>query len=154
MRAMRATPQELVSLLLKLFGARIDEEDMEAWAPDAIFEDPICYAKGRQEIATQWYGLRAIMHESRTLRCKVVTATEQGIDLDLQQEYNLHYIGVPMIINSKVQAKVHDGRIVHLVDRWFSVPQWVISLLPLFALRRLNGLSMPHLITTPRMKTA
>jgi hypothetical protein len=51
-----------------LFGARPSHSIFKrSWSPDAIFEDPICYATGERQYKAQWWGMPAAFSKSELL---------------------------------------------------------------------------------------
>jgi hypothetical protein len=48
--------QEVVKRICNLYSGSASEEDMQAYAPEAVYDDPWSYCDSRYKIAGQWYG--------------------------------------------------------------------------------------------------
>jgi len=48
--------QKIVTSICNLYSGSASEEDMQIYAPSAIYDDPWSYCDTRYKIAGQWYG--------------------------------------------------------------------------------------------------
>ncbi|CAO1620862.1 unnamed protein product [Jaminaea pallidilutea] len=130
-----------------LFGAKPSLDIFKrSWAPDAIFEDPICWAQGWRQYAAQWYAMR-LFSRSTTSAWRVIKDTPEEIQYIQKQNYAIDRFNFEKTMHSTVVMKLDEqGRIKHFVDRWDHQDMPGIWSYPL---RRLNALSMPMIIGHP-----
>lgn len=65
--------KQLISDAQDLFSAKPSHTIFQrSWSPDAIFEDPICYATGARQYKAQWWGMPAAFSKSELLAWHVV----------------------------------------------------------------------------------
>ncbi|UZJ52222.1 hypothetical protein CBS101457_001542 [Exobasidium rhododendri] len=132
-----------------LFGAKPSHSIFQrSWSPDAIFEDPICFATGERQYKAQWWGMPAAFSKSELLSWHVEKDDPQEIRYVQKQRYTVKGLGLKKEMLSTVVMKLDQhGRIIHFQDRWDGkdMPTNVVAM----TLRRLNALVMPYLITVP-----
>ena len=48
--------EQIIKCITNLYSGSASEEDMQVYAPEAIYDDPWSYCDTRYKIAGQWYG--------------------------------------------------------------------------------------------------
>lgn len=64
--------ERIVKRITNLYSGSASEEDMQVYAPEAVYDDPWSYCDTRYKIAGQWYGMWA-----QFLSCKVAKVDAQ-----------------------------------------------------------------------------
>ena len=109
----------LVGCVLDLFQGLPSLEKLRLWDDNAVFEDPLTIARGREQYEPQWYGLKESMSEIERLHYQV-TSSGNPITMDLKTRYKIKAIGKEQIINSVITiATTADGsKIEKVQDKW------------------------------------
>ncbi|KAL9132557.1 MAG: hypothetical protein Q9175_006267 [Cornicularia normoerica] len=137
----------LVGSVLDLFAGRPSLKKLRLWNDDAVFEDPITVAKGRNRYEPQWYGLQAAFSEIERLHHEV-TSGGNPITMDLRTRYVVKGIGKEQIIDSKINI-FHDEtyKIKKVEDKWDGkLPD--SSFQNVF--RNINAVTVPKLVSVPK----
>lgn len=107
----------LVGCVLDLFAGRPSLAKLQLWKDDAIFEDPITVAKGREQYEPQWYGLQTVFSEIERLHHEV-TSSGNPIEMDLKTRYVVKGIGKEQTVASKVMIYLDGEKISKVEDKW------------------------------------
>lgn len=82
--SLSADRQHILDSVLRLYSGSAThkddstgETDMRVYAKTAVYDDVWSYCDTRFKIAGQWYGIPAVMKESKTLAVEVVESSEQ-----------------------------------------------------------------------------
>ncbi|CAF9912394.1 hypothetical protein IMSHALPRED_000304 [Imshaugia aleurites] len=136
----------LVGCVLDLFAGRPSLKKLQLWADDAVFEDPITVAKGRERYEPQWYGLQAAFSEIERLHHEV-TSSGNPITMDLRTRYVVKGIGKEQTIDSKINIFHEAGKITKVEDKWDGkLPD--SSFQNVF--RKMNAVTVPKLVGVPK----
>ncbi|KDE08161.1 hypothetical protein MVLG_01641 [Microbotryum lychnidis-dioicae p1A1 Lamole] len=142
---------QLVKNVQDLFSSKPRLEIFEQdWKKDAVFEDPICIAKGDKEYMAQWYGMPKAFPQSETLSWKVLKNEPGLIEYEQVQKYTVAGIHTVKEMKSLVHIELDptDNKITRFEDRWNGKEMksgWLGS-----KLRSFNGRFMPSLISVPK----
>jgi len=111
--------QKIVTSICNLYSGSASEEDMQIYAPSAIYDDPWSYCDTRYKIAGQWYGIPVIMKTSKTLATEVMESEPDKIIFKLRQEYTPKVLGISKPVNSLVTLTLdEDGKVKYHKDMW------------------------------------
>jgi hypothetical protein len=160
-----SSQKTLVGCVLDLFAGRPSLAKLQLWKDDAVFEDPITVARGREQYEPQWYGLQTAFSEIERLSHEV-TSAGNPIEMDLKTRYVIKGINKEQTIQSKVNIFIEDDRITKVQDKWDGkLPEggiqnvslnlgmmygsWLTILIPQ-AFRRLNAVSVPKMVGVPK----
>ncbi|KAF2674827.1 hypothetical protein BT63DRAFT_420098 [Microthyrium microscopicum] len=138
----------VVGNVLQLFAGYATKNDLGLWTDDAVFEDPIALAEGRQQYEAQWYGLKAAFSEIERKHFQVIDSGNP-IKMELETRYVVKGIGKEQLIKSVVEIHTTpDGsKITKVADKWDGkLPDSSIK----NAFRRLNAKTMPHVVSVPK----
>lgn len=109
-------------------------------------QDPICYAQGWKQYASQWYAMQ-LFSKSITSAWRITKDTPEEVQYVQKQVYGIDRFKFEKEMHSTVVMKLdRDGRITHFQDRWDHKDMpgaWA------YPLRRLNALVMPFFISRP-----
>ncbi|KAK7515276.1 uncharacterized protein IWZ02DRAFT_471339 [Phyllosticta citriasiana] len=136
----------IVGSILDLFAGRPSLAKLRLWSDDAVFEDPLTQAQGRQQYEPQWYGLQSAFAEIERLSHQV-TSAGNPIVMDLKTRYVLKGIKKETVIASVVNIYTDNaGKISRVEDKWDGkLPDSSIT----NAFRRLNAVSVPKMVSVP-----
>ena len=140
--------QTLASSVLDLFAGYPSKAKLALWADNATFTDPLTIAQGRKEFEAQWYGLAEVFWRIE-LQSHELTSADNPMVMELRNKYTLKGIGKEQTTQSAVYIHTStDGqRIVKVEDKWDGkLPVGPISK----AFRRLNAVSVPHMVSVPK----
>ncbi|KAK7693202.1 hypothetical protein QCA50_002768 [Cerrena zonata] len=118
---------------------------------DAVFEDPLCVARGWDQYAAQWFALPKVITKSERTSFRIITATVSPNRLIFEQTqvYTFKFIGLTKVIPSVVIVDLDDDfRITRLEDQWYGSPlpkRWGASFL-----RKLNAKVTPWIFRVPK----
>jgi hypothetical protein len=112
-----SSQKTLVGCVLDLFAGRPSLAKLQLWKDDAVFEDPITVARGREQYEPQWYGLQTAFSEIERLSHEV-TSAGNPIEMDLKTRYVIKGINKEQTIQSKVNIFIEDDRITKVQDKW------------------------------------
>jgi hypothetical protein len=112
-----SSQKTLVGSVLDLFAGRPSLAKLQLWKDDAVFEDPITVARGREQYEPQWYGLQTAFSEIERLSHEVTSAGDP-IEMDLKTRYVIKGINKEQTIQSKVLIFTEDDRITKVQDKW------------------------------------
>jgi hypothetical protein len=136
----------------QIFSANPSHEIFRrSWAPDAVFEDPLCYAKGERQFKAQFWGLVAAFSKCELLAWHATKDEPNQVNYVQRQRYTFKGLGFSKEMLSTISMKLNDqGKIIHMQDRWNhqDPPANFIA----WPLRRLNAVSLPYLISVPPEK--
>ncbi|KAK7622431.1 hypothetical protein IWX50DRAFT_83538 [Phyllosticta citricarpa] len=137
----------IVGSILDLFAGRPSLAKLRLWSDDAVFEDPLTQAQGRQQYEPQWYGLQSAFAEIERLSHQV-TSAGNPIVMDLKTRYVLKGIKKETVIASVVNIYTDNaGKISRVEDKWDGkLPDSSIT----NAFRRLNAVSVPKMVSVPK----
>ncbi|KAF1948910.1 hypothetical protein CC80DRAFT_583244 [Byssothecium circinans] len=111
--------QRIVQSICNLYSGSANEEDMQVYAKEAIYDDPWSYCDTRYKIAGQWYGIPKVMAKSRTIKTEVVSSKPDEIIFKLQQEYTPKPAPIPKKVNSLVTLTLDEhGKVRYHKDMW------------------------------------
>ena len=48
--------ERIIKAITSLYSGSANKEDMEVYAEESIYDDPLSYCSNRRDIAGQWYG--------------------------------------------------------------------------------------------------
>ncbi|KAK7533743.1 uncharacterized protein J3D65DRAFT_669488 [Phyllosticta citribraziliensis] len=133
----------IVGSILDLFAGRPSLAKLKLWSDDAVFEDPLTQAQGRQQYEPQWSAFAEIERLSHE-----VTSAGNPIVMDLKTRYVLKGIKKETIIASVVNIYTDEaGKISRVEDKWDGkLPDSSIT----NAFRRLNAVSVPKMVSVPK----
>ncbi|PWN42412.1 hypothetical protein IE81DRAFT_323574 [Ceraceosorus guamensis] len=138
--------EELIKSVQDLFSCKPTPAHFLKWSPDAIFEDPICYAVGARQYKAQWYGMAKAFAGSELRAWHIESVKPDEIRYAQKQWYKIG--SFEKIMDSTVVMKLDkDGKIVHFQDRWGHNE---IGSNPLtYIFRRLNAVTLPLFVSIP-----
>jgi len=114
--------QKIVHSICSLYSGSANEDDMNVYAENAIYDDPWSYCDTRYKIAGQWYGIPKVMSKSQTLKTQVVSSTPKEIVFKLQQEYSPRLMPASKAVNSLVSLAIEKingvEKVVYHKDMW------------------------------------
>jgi hypothetical protein len=124
--------QNILKSICALYSGSASEEDMQIYAEDAIYDDPLSYCDSRYKIAGQWYGIPKLFAKSTTLATQVVKSSNvsDGGDLKselvfkLRQEYVLIGTGekgskqVDSLVSLGLEGKDGEELVKYHKDMW------------------------------------
>ncbi|KAI9811242.1 MAG: hypothetical protein M1827_005574 [Pycnora praestabilis] len=138
----------LVGSVLDLFAGRPSLKKLSLWKDDAMFEDPINKAMGRQQYSAQWYGLQTAFSEIERLSHEV-TSSGNPIKMDLKTRYKVKGLGTEKTIASVIQIFVDhsSGKIEKVEDKWDgNIPDSGFANF----FKRANALGVPKAVSVPK----
>jgi hypothetical protein len=161
----------LTGSVLDLFAGRPSLRKLSLWTDDASFVDPLTIAEGRKQYQAQWYGLAVVFSKIERLSCNV-TSGGNPIEMDLKTKYTVKGLGSEQTITSKVliHTDAATEKIVKVEDKWdgklpdgvfvnvslslhvvpHSTQLWQLTLVRLQALRNLNSVTVPMMVSVPK----
>lgn len=144
-----ADRNQLVSDIAKLFQSKPSLKRLDHFRDDALFEDPIAFAKGRQYFAPQWYGMPKAFPQSVTKSINVTKNDANEINLDVVQEYTVALIGKKVTIPSNIVIQLDEqGKITRLADEWHHkpIPSGTLAMMG----RKLNAVMVKTFVSVPK----
>ncbi|KAG9121114.1 hypothetical protein FRC07_003064 [Ceratobasidium sp. 392] len=144
--------KQIVEDAMNLFSGQANQDIFHrSWRLDATFEDPLSKCIGYKQYAPQWYGLPKLFPTSHTQAYKVISSTTNPnqIVYEQKQEYTVRFIGTKKVMESTVVIDLDENdKIVKLEDKWNGQDQPVRF--GALWLRRLNAMTLPWLVKTPK----
>ncbi|KAF2493974.1 hypothetical protein BU16DRAFT_528142 [Lophium mytilinum] len=111
--------QATVDAICRLYSGSASKDDMQVYAPTAIYDDPWSYCDNRYKVAGQWYGIPKIMASSRTLATEIVDASPSLLVFKLRQEYTPRVLNIGKAVNSLVSLSLDkEGKVTYHKDMW------------------------------------
>ncbi|KAF2451691.1 hypothetical protein P171DRAFT_347717 [Karstenula rhodostoma CBS 690.94] len=115
--------ERIIQAICNLYSGSASETDMQVYAEEAIYDDPLSFCDTRYKIAGQWYGAShaspKIMSKSQTIKTQVVSSGENEIIFKLQQEYTPKPMPVGNKVNSLVTLTLDaQGKVKYHKDMW------------------------------------
>ncbi|KAL5387082.1 hypothetical protein DPSP01_003692 [Paraphaeosphaeria sporulosa] len=111
--------ERIVQAICNLYSGSASETDMQVYAEEAIYDDPLSFCDTRYKIAGQWYGIPKIMSKSQTIKTQVVSSKENEIIFKLQQEYMPKLAPTGKKVNSLVTLSLDaQGKVKYHKDMW------------------------------------
>ncbi|KAJ4351556.1 uncharacterized protein N0V89_006899 [Didymosphaeria variabile] len=111
--------QRIVQSICSLYSGSANEQDMQVYAEESVYDDPWSFCDTRYKIAGQWYGIPKIMASSKTIKTEVVSSKPDEIIFKLQQEYTPKPMPVPKKVNSLVTLTLDQhNKVKYHKDMW------------------------------------
>ncbi|CAG8676108.1 3171_t:CDS:2 [Funneliformis caledonium] len=119
-----ADREEIFNHIVDLYCCKPTKECFKHYDDDAIFEDPLIYAAGLQNLKAQFYGLPKVFVKSTTQSCKILENTPNYLRFELEQKYVLPFVGRAMKINSQIKLEFspENKKIIRHTDLWYGNP--------------------------------
>ncbi|KAI9297659.1 hypothetical protein K502DRAFT_287553 [Neoconidiobolus thromboides FSU 785] len=142
----------LLLKMIDLYECHPTEKHYLIYSEDAKFEDPLCDAKNRIEVKTQFNAMPKVFEQAKIVRAKVVSIKDKNdaiveVQLELWQLYSVVGKLVPMKSLVILDIDSSQSKITRHLDLWNYEAAWFNkNLLVKFiwnGLRRLNGKLLP-----------
>lgn len=115
------------SVLPCLYAARGTPIRYRRYASDAVFEDPLLRAQGREQIAAAFDALRWLFRRCQPVLCDVLVRGEDGGDDAVLVLLVVDYVTRGLRVRFRVFSTVslqfaRDGAVLKQEERWFGLP--------------------------------
>ncbi|PYH84400.1 hypothetical protein BO82DRAFT_430107 [Aspergillus uvarum CBS 121591] len=110
--------------ILNLYGGSASESDMQVYAEQAIYDDPLSYCDTRYKIAGQWYGIPKLFARSETLATEVVPSPDDELVWKQRQRYTVAGLHASKVVDSLVSLRLEPSgdagaeKVVYHKDMW------------------------------------
>ncbi|RAK71048.1 uncharacterized protein BO72DRAFT_442844 [Aspergillus fijiensis CBS 313.89] len=141
--------------ILNLYSGSAAAADMQVYAEQAVYDDPLSYCDTRHKIAGQWYGIPRLFARSETLATEVVASSDDELVWKQRQRYTVAGVHASKVVDSLVSLRLEPSaggggggeKVVYHKDMWnekdydhAGFGAWV---------KKLNGDKLTHVTKPP-----
>ncbi|OJK04256.1 hypothetical protein ASPACDRAFT_112707 [Aspergillus aculeatus ATCC 16872] len=116
------TRQAIQRHILNLYGGSASASDMQVYAEQAVYDDPLSYCDTRYKIAGQWYGIPKLFARSETLATEVVASPDDELVWKQRQRYTVAGVHASKVVDSLVSLRLEavggQEKVVYHKDMW------------------------------------